>query len=183
MKPSVPSEHTRSVWMSVDMPTSAALNEDTATEVCIIGGGIAGLTTAYRLLQEGKSVVVLESGTLGSGLTSLTTAHLSHVMDRGSSTIERLHGEQGARSAYRVTQQRSNGSKRLPPKNPSHATSNGWTGICSLPPPAPHAESKKNGKPLVASGRPMWLDTIQHRRFLSPRAPIYDSHVKLNFIR
>jgi glycine/D-amino acid oxidase-like deaminating enzyme len=67
--------------------------------VCIIGGGIAGLTTAYRLLQEGKSVVVLESGTLGSGMTPLTTAHLSHVMDRGLSTIERLHGEQGARSA------------------------------------------------------------------------------------
>lgn len=99
MKSSMSSEHTRSLWMSVDMPTAAPLDKDTVTEVCIIGGGIAGLTTAYRLLQEGKSVVVLESGTLGSGMTPLTTAHLSHVMDRGLSTIERLHGEQGARSA------------------------------------------------------------------------------------
>jgi glycine/D-amino acid oxidase-like deaminating enzyme/nitrite reductase/ring-hydroxylating ferredoxin subunit len=99
MKPSVTSEHTCSVWMSIDMPTCAALSEDIATDVCIIGSGIAGLTTAYHLLQEGKSVVVLESGTLGSGMTPLTTAHLSHVMDRGLSTIERLHGEQGARVA------------------------------------------------------------------------------------
>lgn len=85
--------------MGVDMPTARTLNEDTATEVCIIGSGIAGLTTAYRLLEEGKSVVVLESGTLGSGMTPLTTAHLSNVMDRGLATIERLHGEQGARLA------------------------------------------------------------------------------------
>lgn len=99
MKPSVPSQHTRSVWMSVDMPAFPTLQEDTATDVCIIGGGIAGLTTAYRLSREGKSVVVLESGTLGSGMTSLTTAHLSHVMDRGIAAIERLHGEQGARLA------------------------------------------------------------------------------------
>ncbi len=101
MNPSVTSEHTHSVWMGVDMPTARTLNEDTATEVCIIGSGIAGLSTAYRLLQEGKSVVVLESGTLGSGMTPLTTAHLSHVMDRGLSTIERLHGEQGTRLAVR----------------------------------------------------------------------------------
>ena len=101
MKPSVPSEHTRSVWMSVDMPTSAALNEDTATEVCIIGGGIAGLTTAYRLLQEGKSVVVLESGTLGSGMTSLTTAHLSHVCD-GSRIVDHRTPARGTRGAIGV---------------------------------------------------------------------------------
>ena len=99
MKPSVSSEHALSLWMSVDIPASGSLDEDTTTEVCIIGGGIAGLTTAYRLLEEGKSVVVLESGTLGSGMTALTTAHLSNVMDRGLATIERLHGEQGARLA------------------------------------------------------------------------------------
>lgn len=96
---SAPSAHAQSVWMSIDMPTSGPLNEDTAAEVCIIGGGIAGLTTAYRLLDEGKSVIVLESGALCSGMTPLTTAHLSNVMDRGLSTIERLHGEQGARLA------------------------------------------------------------------------------------
>lgn len=99
MNPSLSSEHTQSLWMRVDMPTAPTLNEDTATEVCIIGSGIAGLTTAYRLLEAGKSVVVLESGTLGSGMTPLTTAHLSNVMDRGLSAIIRLHGEQGARLA------------------------------------------------------------------------------------
>ena len=99
MNPSLSSEHTQSLWMGVDMPTAHTLNEDTATEVCIIGSGIAGLTTAYRLLEAGKSVVVLESGTLGSGMTPLTTAHLSNVMDHGLSAIIRLHEEQGARLA------------------------------------------------------------------------------------
>ncbi len=116
-------------------------------KLCIIGSGIAGLTTAYRLLQDGKSVVVLESGTLGSGMTPLMTARLSEVMDRGMSTIQRLHGEQGARSAVQSHTALSNGLKRQPPKNPSHATSNGWTGICSPPPPRCHPRKRSQRAP------------------------------------
>lgn len=43
------------------------LQNDLDTDVCVVGGGIAGLSTALALLRCGKKVVVLESKILGSG--------------------------------------------------------------------------------------------------------------------
>ncbi|NLK34286.1 MAG: FAD-binding oxidoreductase [Gracilibacteraceae bacterium] len=39
-------------------------------DVCIIGGGVIGLATAYYLLKAGKSVAVLERAEIGSGASS-----------------------------------------------------------------------------------------------------------------
>ena len=40
---------TRSAWMDVPAPDYAPLGEDAAADVCVVGAGIAGLTTAYCL--------------------------------------------------------------------------------------------------------------------------------------
>lgn len=80
-------------------PISRPFDRSLETDVCIVGAGIAGLSTAYSLSCEGKSVVVLDDGPIGGGMTERTTAHLSNVIDDGYVTIERLHGEQGARLA------------------------------------------------------------------------------------
>ena len=32
------------------------------TDVCVVGAGTAGMTTAYLILREGKSVVILDDG-------------------------------------------------------------------------------------------------------------------------
>jgi glycine/D-amino acid oxidase-like deaminating enzyme len=69
------------------------------TDVCIIGAGIAGLTTAYLLTKAGKSAVILDDGPLASGMTRVTTAHLSNAIDDRFVQIERWHGDQGARLA------------------------------------------------------------------------------------
>jgi glycine/D-amino acid oxidase-like deaminating enzyme/nitrite reductase/ring-hydroxylating ferredoxin subunit len=58
---------------------------------------MAGLTTAYLLIQAGCSVVVLEDGALGGSATARTTAHLSNAIDARYVEIEKLHGEEGAR--------------------------------------------------------------------------------------
>jgi glycine/D-amino acid oxidase-like deaminating enzyme/nitrite reductase/ring-hydroxylating ferredoxin subunit len=90
----------QSLWMnSVTMPVYPALKADEIADVCIVGGGIAGLTTAYRLLQEGKNVVLLEDGELGGGMTQLTTAHLANVLDFRFARLEYLHGTEGTRLA------------------------------------------------------------------------------------
>jgi glycine/D-amino acid oxidase-like deaminating enzyme len=65
----------------------------------VVGGGIAGLTTAYLLSRAGQAVVVLERGEIGSGETGRTTAHLVNALDDRYSELARLHGEDGARLA------------------------------------------------------------------------------------
>lgn len=86
-----------SIWAApVDKPSSAALPDDLYTDVCVVGAGIAGLTTAYLLAREGKTVIVIDSGLPGRGETGRTTAHLSNAIDSRYVEIERLHGEQGA---------------------------------------------------------------------------------------
>ncbi|HJZ80250.1 MAG TPA: FAD-binding oxidoreductase, partial [Pyrinomonadaceae bacterium] len=91
---------TTSIWIATARtPVETVLNKDTRANVCIIGAGIAGLTTAYLLACEGKSVVVLDDGPIGGGMTARTTAHLTNALDDRFYELERLFGEDGSRLA------------------------------------------------------------------------------------
>lgn len=91
------SERTTSIWMETfKVPARSPLIENTHADVCIVGAGIAGMTTAYLLGREGKSVIVLDDGPIAGGMTQRTTAHLSNALDDRYFEIERIHGEQGA---------------------------------------------------------------------------------------
>jgi len=73
------------------MPATAPLRSDVRTDVCVIGAGIAGLSTAYHLVKSGLSVAVLDAGPIGGGETGRTTAHLSNAYD------DRYYGTDGSR--------------------------------------------------------------------------------------
>jgi glycine/D-amino acid oxidase-like deaminating enzyme/nitrite reductase/ring-hydroxylating ferredoxin subunit len=91
---------TDSLWMITSPPrVMSTLASDLRTDVCIIGAGIAGITTAYLLAQAGRRVVVLEDGAVGGGETGRTTAHLTNAMDDRYYVLERVHGTEGARLA------------------------------------------------------------------------------------
>ena len=90
----------QSVWSATAaMPQCAPLRENVHVDVCVIGGGIAGLSTAYHLCQAGKSVAVLDDGPLASGMTGMTTGHLTSMLDDRYFELEKLHGEQAIRVA------------------------------------------------------------------------------------
>ena len=91
---------TRSIWSSsVQVPSHPPLLEDAQADVCIVGAGISGLTTAYLLARAGRSVLVLDDGDIGGGETQRTTAHLANALDDRYMRLERLHGVEGARLA------------------------------------------------------------------------------------
>lgn len=76
-----------------------ALAGDMTVDVAVVGGGIAGLTTAWFLRKAGKKVVVLEMNRLLTGQTGQTTAHLTELLDTPYSTLRSDFGEKGARMA------------------------------------------------------------------------------------
>jgi glycine/D-amino acid oxidase-like deaminating enzyme/nitrite reductase/ring-hydroxylating ferredoxin subunit len=75
------------------------LGADLSIDVCVIGAGIAGVTTAYLLARAGRHVAVLDDGIVGGGESGRTTAHLSSALDDRFHVLERLHGPEGARIA------------------------------------------------------------------------------------
>src|SRR5687767_149852 len=81
------------------VPDEQRLAGDTTADVCIVGAGIAGLTTAYLLAKQGASVIVLDDGPTAGGETCRTTAHLVSALDDRFYNLERLHGVDGARLA------------------------------------------------------------------------------------
>ena len=91
---------TVSFWQESSAREAAGAVEPPAeADVCIIGGGIAGLTTAYLLTKAGQKVVVVDDGPIAGGETSRTTAHLTWALDDRVYRIADWHGEQNARIA------------------------------------------------------------------------------------
>src|SRR4051794_7941083 len=91
---------TLSVWAATaGTPQDNPLTKDRSAQVCIVGAGIAGLTTAYLLARAGHAVIVLEDGPIGGGMTARTTAHLTNALDDRFYELERLFGEAGSRLA------------------------------------------------------------------------------------
>jgi glycine/D-amino acid oxidase-like deaminating enzyme/nitrite reductase/ring-hydroxylating ferredoxin subunit len=84
---------TTSVWQA-GLPASSRpqLTGTKQADVCVVGAGIAGLTTAYLLAKAGQTVVVLERADIGGGETSLTSAHLSNLPDFKYSDLVKMHG-------------------------------------------------------------------------------------------
>jgi len=86
-----------SLWVgTAGSPQHPPLSADVRTEVCIIGAGIAGLTTAYLLSREGKKVVIIDAYDVGAGETGSTTAHL-FPPDEWYDTLTNSFGEEQAR--------------------------------------------------------------------------------------
>jgi glycine/D-amino acid oxidase-like deaminating enzyme/nitrite reductase/ring-hydroxylating ferredoxin subunit len=79
-----------------NIPSSAKVEP---VDVVVIGGGIAGLTTAYLLSKSGKKVIVIEDGYIGSGETGRTTAHITHALDDRYYNLEQKHGLDGTHIA------------------------------------------------------------------------------------
>lgn len=59
---------------TIEMPQYKTLEDDTETDVLIIGGGIAGILCGYFLKERGIDNLIVEAHRIGSGTTSGTTA-------------------------------------------------------------------------------------------------------------
>lgn len=69
----------KSLWIETtkDEIILNPLEKEKETEICVIGGGLFGLTTAYYLTQQGKKVIVLEKGEIGEKVSGNTTGKIT----------------------------------------------------------------------------------------------------------
>ncbi|MFL5846222.1 MAG: FAD-dependent oxidoreductase [Solirubrobacteraceae bacterium] len=94
-----------SYWTdSTPTPDHPRLSEDLDVDVAVVGGGMAGMTTALLLAREGKSVAVLEAGRIGNGVTGHTTGKISPLQGTAYSELSGKFGSEGA-ATYAAAQQ------------------------------------------------------------------------------
>jgi glycine/D-amino acid oxidase-like deaminating enzyme/nitrite reductase/ring-hydroxylating ferredoxin subunit len=91
------------VWNVAPVERSyAALNRDLKVDVAIIGGGVTGLSTAVRLVEEGRKVVVLESGRVGRGSSGNSTGNLYATLSQGLRSVRSKWDEDALRDVVAV---------------------------------------------------------------------------------
>jgi glycine/D-amino acid oxidase-like deaminating enzyme/nitrite reductase/ring-hydroxylating ferredoxin subunit len=94
-------ERSRSVWMNIRVaPDAKPLDGDASADTVVVGSGIAGLSTAYELAARGQTVIVLDRGAIGSGMTARTTAHLTSLCDDSFDSLINKRGVDVAKQFY-----------------------------------------------------------------------------------
>ena len=92
-----PEEHPR------DRPV-IVLDDDLDADVAIVGGGISGMATAYRLLSTTDlSVALLETGLVGNGATGNNGGQAVDASEAGFRAIAARVGRERALRGFRET--------------------------------------------------------------------------------
>src|SRR5581483_1315237 len=84
-------------------PPRAPLGASVDCDVCVVGGGIAGCSTALHLAERGYSVVLLEENLIGWGASGRSGAQAIHGVAAGQAKLERLIGSAAARLVWDVS--------------------------------------------------------------------------------
>ncbi|MEL0067985.1 MAG: FAD-binding oxidoreductase, partial [Gammaproteobacteria bacterium] len=68
------------------------LEGEIQADVCIVGGGYTGLSTAIHVAEQGKSVVLLEAEKVGWGASGRNGGHVGVGQRKSQSELENLFG-------------------------------------------------------------------------------------------
>ena len=80
-----------------------ALSGDVQADVCIIGAGLAGLSTAWELVSRGKSVVLLDAGRVAWGASGRNGGFVLQGWSEGVSAIEQRCGKPTAAALFKLS--------------------------------------------------------------------------------
>lgn len=96
----------KSLWEDgTELPRFGRLEGDLSPDVLVIGGGMAGLLTAYELTRRGADVAVIEAGRVCGGVTRGTTAKITSQHGLIYSRLEEQSGTDAARLYYEANEE------------------------------------------------------------------------------
>lgn len=94
-----------SLWLKeTKIEKFSNLEKDLETEVCIIGAGIFGVSTAYYLTQKGYKVVLIERDSIASKVTGHTTAKITSQHGLIYHYLLNQYGKDFAKKYYQANQ-------------------------------------------------------------------------------
>ncbi|MBT4932118.1 MAG: FAD-binding oxidoreductase [Rhodospirillaceae bacterium] len=98
------SEHTASYYAATanDDIRHPQLTEDINVDVCVIGGGFTGISSALHLAERGYDVVLLEGERVGWGASGRNGGQICTAYNKSMNTIEKLVGKDGAQAMWDV---------------------------------------------------------------------------------
>ena len=103
-----------SIWsQTCELTKRPALSKDIEVDVAVIGGGMAGILTAWQLERAGVRTVVLEADKIGGGQTKNTTAKITSQHGMFCHTFLAKKGEETARKYVQANQQAVEEYKRI----------------------------------------------------------------------
>ncbi len=86
-----------------EQPQYPALDADIKADVCVVGGGFAGLSAAIELADRGYSVVVLEAKHIGWGASGRNGGQIIAGLACEQSVIEKALGLDAAKKVWGMT--------------------------------------------------------------------------------
>ncbi|GHE22468.1 NAD(P)/FAD-dependent oxidoreductase [Halomonas urumqiensis] len=88
-------EHVASWYSATANPSPArpALEGDVTCDVCVVGAGFTGISSALHLAERGVSVVVLEASRVGFGASGRNGGQIVNSYSRDMDVIEAKYGE------------------------------------------------------------------------------------------
>ncbi len=84
-------------------PRRGALSGTETCDVCVVGGGIAGCSTALHLAERGYRVVLLEEHRIGWGASGRSGGQALAGTAAGQAELERLIGRDDARAVWDIS--------------------------------------------------------------------------------
>lgn len=85
---------------TADAPDRPRLIGDRSCDVCVIGGGLAGVSTALHCAERGLEVVLLEAETIGYGASGRNGGQALQSFGADVAVFDRQVGKDGARAFF-----------------------------------------------------------------------------------
>lgn len=154
-------------WYEATADRGAArplLKDSLDADVCIVGGGLAGLTAALELARRGVSVVLLEARRVAWGASGRNGGFVSNGFAEGMDKVAQRVGLDGARALYQLSRFGTEYVRReIAEGDPSIRMGEGWQGCIRYD----NAAEKKAGIAAMARdyGQEMqFFDVAETRR-------------------